>query len=646
MSKKKILVGDFETTVYEGQTETEVWASAVVELYTENVQIHHSIEETWYYLKKLKSDVLIYYHNLQFDGVFWLVYFLQKLGMKQAYSVEHDENGNEIISWLKDKDMPANSIKYSISLMGKYYYIIVKTDNHKIEFRDSLKLLPYSVARMGKSFNTKHQKLEMEYKGFRFAGCKITDEEKHYIANDVLVVKECLEHMYDSGHSKLTIGSCCISEFKSYYYKTVYKEYFPDLSEIHIDSEYGCDNAYDYIHKSYRGGWCYVVKGCEQQVYRNGITADVNSLYPSQMHSSSGNRYPIGKPTFRKGDKFFDKVRKNERDFYFIRIKCRFKLKDGKLPFIQIKGNPYYKSNDYPETSDIYNPKTGKYCRYYVDFDGTTKEVFVTLTLAKPDYELFYEHYDVYDCTILDYCVFDTEIGIFDDYLNQYKKQKETSTGAKREEAKLFMNNLYGKMSTNSDSSFKLVYIGDDEILHYKAYRENKKKVGYIACGSAITSYAKNFTIRHAQMNYYGKGKRGFKYADTDSIHCDLTRDELKGIKVHPTDFNAWKLESFWDEAIFVRQKTYIEHVTHENEKEVTPYYNVKGAGIGTRGKELMQHALNGTIPEKANEHELEFVKKGLRLVDFRKGLTIPSNLRPHRIKGGILLVEEDKTIH
>ena len=36
---------DFETTVYKGQKSTEVWASASVELYTENVQIFHSINE-------------------------------------------------------------------------------------------------------------------------------------------------------------------------------------------------------------------------------------------------------------------------------------------------------------------------------------------------------------------------------------------------------------------------------------------------------------------------------------------------------------------------------------------------------------------------------------------------------------------------
>lgn len=31
--KKRYFVADFETTVYDGQTETEVWASGVAELF-------------------------------------------------------------------------------------------------------------------------------------------------------------------------------------------------------------------------------------------------------------------------------------------------------------------------------------------------------------------------------------------------------------------------------------------------------------------------------------------------------------------------------------------------------------------------------------------------------------------------------------
>ena len=85
-----------------------------------------------------------------------------------------------------------------------WYTIIIKVNNHFIEIRDSLKILPFSVKRIGDNFGTKHKKIDMEYTGFRYAGCEISDSEKEYIANDVLVVKEALEIMFNEGHDKLT----------------------------------------------------------------------------------------------------------------------------------------------------------------------------------------------------------------------------------------------------------------------------------------------------------------------------------------------------------------------------------------------------------------------------------------------------------
>ena len=57
------------------------------------------------------------------------------------------------------------------------------------------------IEHLGKSFGTKHKKLSMDYEGYRYAGCTISDEEKSYIANDVLVVKEAMEIMFNVGLS-------------------------------------------------------------------------------------------------------------------------------------------------------------------------------------------------------------------------------------------------------------------------------------------------------------------------------------------------------------------------------------------------------------------------------------------------------------
>lgn len=650
---------DFETTVYEGQTNTEVWASACVEFGTEDVKIFHSIEQQYQYFICLQRNIVCYYHNLKFDGAFWMNFILSTLNYRPA-TLYYEENDTGVHTEFERKNQLKNGeFLYSISNRGQWYSITIKENDYIIDIRDSMKLLPFSVERIGKSFKTKHKKLDMEYEGLRYAGCEITDEEKHYIANDVLVVKEALEILFSQGHKKLTIGACCLEEYISTLGgKKYYNELFPDLYSIPIDQDtYGSPTAGDYIRRSYRGGWCYLVKGKENKIYHNGTTADVNSLYPSMMSNQSGNYYPYGTPTFWSGNKLPDEAlsmwtspfAKQDR-YFFIRIKTRFYLKPNKLPFIQAKGNYLYGQTESLETSDVYDPITEKYYDHYIDFDGNLQDTRMTLTLTQTDYYLMLEHYELVDFEILDGCYFSAMQNMFEDYIQRYKKIKMESTGAVRELAKLFLNNLYGKMAASTDSSFKYAFLKEDNSLGFVEVKEYNKKAGYIAVGSAITSYSRNFTIRAAQANYHGKDSPGFIYADTDSIHCDLSPSQLTGITPHDTEFCCWKLESCWDTAIFTRQKTYIEHITHENLKPIdNPYYNIKCAGMPDRCKELFLLTLDPSEEQveeylkkkdELKEEEKQFLSYFRTLKDFKVGLKIPGKLIPRQIPGGVLLKE------
>lgn len=645
--KFRYFVGDFETTVYEGQEFTEVWASASVELFTEEVQIFHSIGEQWNYFLSLNDNIICYFHNLKFDGVFWLSYFMNELKYPQAYI--KTGNGVNDLEWIPRKEMDNNSFSYVISNMGQWYKITVKVNGKIIEFRDSLKLLPFSVKRIGESFATKHKKLNMEYEGFRYAGCEITEEERHYISNDILVIKEALEIMFTEGHTRLTIGSCCLAEYQKIMGKNLYKNYFPNIYEIPIDADkYGSPTAGDYVKLAYRGGWCYVVRGKEKRLFSNGTTADVNSLYPSMMSSESGNFYPVGEPTFWKGNYIPDEALEPSR-YYFVRVRTRFYLREGYLPFIQIKNTLMYRMNEMLETSDVLNRKDGKYYEKYIGFDGSIKDTRVTLTMTMTDYNLFKEHYELVDFEILDGCYFDALIGIFDEYIEKYKQIKLNSKGAKRELAKLFLNNLYGKMASTTNSSFKVAYLKDDKSIGFYTIVANDKIPGYIPVGAAITSYARNFTIRAAQRNFHGVNERGFIYADTDSIHCDLEPDEIEGIVEHPKNFCCWKLETCWDIGLFTRQKTYIEHVVAEDREPIdNPYYNVKCAGMPEKCKNLFLKSLEGYTPQEGDdytEEELEFLSHKRTLKDFDIGLCVPGKLKPKRIPGGVVLADEPYTM-
>lgn len=644
-STTRIFVGDFETTVYPGQTETEVWASAVVEIGTEDVLIHHSIGETLEFFEGLHTNCIAYYHNLKFDGEFWLYYLVKKLGYKQAITL-NEENPSES-HWSDRKHMPRHSITYKVSDRGLWYNIVIRFGTHYLEIRDSLKLMPFSVSQIGKAFNTKHRKLSMEYVGRRYAGCYISPEEEEYIKNDVLVVKEGLEVMFREGHDHITIGSCCLTEYKKLIGADLFKAKFPNLKENYPLPEeiYGAKNADEYIRKSYKGGWCLLRKGKENVRISGGTTADVNSLYSSVMSGESGNAYPVGYPRFWSGNEIPAKALEKGR-YFFIRIRTRFYIKKNMLPTIQIKGNWLYSVNEWLETSDYYNKRTGTYHRYLYDEEGNKIPTTVELTLTCTDYYLFLEHYEVEDFEILDGCYFNTEVGLFDEYIEKYKKIKLESKGAMRTLAKLFLNNFYGKLATSDNSGFKYVYDKNETEIGFIPIMQHEKKPVYIPCGSAITSYARNFTIKAAQANY-----KYFLYGDTDSIHVCCSPEKIRGIKVHDKDFLCWKLETTWDDAIFVRQKTYIEHVTAEDLQPVEPYYNIKCAGMPDKCKTLFEASMSGrtfTDEEKADMSpeviDFLFDDDGNTIIrtmdDFSIGLQVPGKLVPKRIPGGIILSE------
>jgi hypothetical protein len=119
--------------------------------------------------------------------------------------------------------------------------------------------------------------------------------------------------------------------------------------------------------------------------------------------------------------------------------------------------------------------------------------------------------------------------------------------------------------------------------------------------------------------------------------------NKITGVTLHDKNFCCWKAEANWDKAIFARQKTYIEHVTHENLKPIPqPYYNVKCAGMPDRCKKLLVNSIERKMIKgvKYTKEEMDFILEERGLKDFKVGLKVPSKLLPKRIRGGIVLNE------
>ena len=117
-NKVSYFVGDFETTVYPEQDHTEVWLSAVVSFYSDDVVIFKNIDETLKFLSSIGNDIVIYYHNLKFDGSFWICW-LETHNFKRGVVEDGD----------KKKDELENGEYITlISNLGQWYNITIKID--------------------------------------------------------------------------------------------------------------------------------------------------------------------------------------------------------------------------------------------------------------------------------------------------------------------------------------------------------------------------------------------------------------------------------------------------------------------------------------------------------------------------------------
>lgn len=600
-----LMVADFETTVYEGQTDTEVWSAACAFVYddSENVTILGSIEDFFNYIFRMRKNIKLWFHNLKFDGTFIMDYLL-----RNGYRYY---DGNRF-------NMPTKTFKALISSKRRFYSITIRTGkNCTITLQDSAKLVPFTLSEAADAFKTKHKKLEMEYKGRRYAHCPITLEEKMYIINDVLVLKELIEILLDRGMDKLTIGSVCTHDYKRRMDKWEFESYFPDLrnSPCEVDSTLTTET---YVRKTYKGAWCYCK--CPGK-YEFGATYDVNSLYSSIMHSQSNNYYPVGQPHYFTGS--IPEICKNSNIVWFVHIKCKFRLKPGYLPTLQIKNSFLYPATEWLKDSRYYFH--GQYYDAIKDSNGIMHHAYPELYLTMRDYDLLLKHYEVSDLLVLDGCWFTGVLGLFDDYIDYWMDIKQNAKDkVTRTIAKLYLNNLYGKLASSDDASYLKPFIGKSDSVEYELVESNDKKVFYIPCGSMVTAYARYFTITHAQANY-----DIFLYADTDSIHC--LDEPVSMIKIHPTKLLHWKKESEWDKAIFIRQKTYAERVFKDYPDGTTGLkWEVTCAGMPAKSKEIFMG---------------ECYKGNMTIEDFKVGLHVGGKLTPKNIHGGQILVERDFTL-
>lgn len=514
----KQFVADFETTStdnFEVDKSVRVWAVNVRDISNnQSVLTANNIDEFFKFIEK--ESTKIYFHNLKFDGQF-ILSELFKRGFKHK---EKPKNAKEFGTLITD-----TGIWYSITIIHKKFnkrYV-------KTTIYDSLKKLPFSAEQIANAFELDTVKGSIDYTKYRGEDYIMTDEEKLYIENDTAIISQALKIQFDSGLTKMTIGSDALNYFKDDLGKKAFKYLFPILP-------HSLDND---LRQAYKGGFVYLNPKFKNKIVNNILCYDVNSLYPSVMYESE---LPFGEPIYFKGQYKPD----NRHPLYICVVRANFELKKGFIPTIQLKN------------SFRFNP---------TEYISSSNDEVVQMTMTSVDLQLFLDHYNIKSIEYVCGWKFRNVQGLFKDYIDYWGEIKKTSTGAKRQLAKLMLNSLYGKFGTNDRKCQSIPYLDKtDGVVKFTHGEETIEKPVYTALACFVTAYAREKTIRSAQA----VGIEHFIYADTDSLKITgLSVEKVKQlIEVHQKDLGKWKDEGFAEKGKFLRAKTYLLQV--ENELQVT----------------------------------------------------------------------------
>ena len=549
---------DFETTTYLDDCRVWAWCSAYIEdpdLLTYGNDLESFVD--WCFNV---SNCHVYFHNLAFDGAFLMDWLLR--------------NG---WTYIEDRaDAAHNTFTAIISDTNQVYMLTLYFEKkQKCVIYDSLKIAPLSVAALAKAYGLEEGKGELDYTAYREPGHQLTDDEKDYIRRDVQITAKVMKVFLDGKLDKMTAGSNALSDFKQMMGGYVrFRGTYPVLTKEE-DS---------FIRKAYRGGFTYCNPKYACVEIGDGIVFDVNSLYPSVMASCDGQKLPIGKPIWFDGeykpDKYFP--------LWIAVVNCRFKLKPDHIPCIQLKGNFRYNQTEYLTDSH------GEVC----------------FMVTNVDWDLICQQYDVKDVNWHGGYMFQADGSKFKKYVDKWVEVKNRATiegnKGQRQIAKLMLNSLYGKFATRlTVKSRKPVMV--DDVIRYVDMPEQERRPVYLPVGVFITAYARYKTITSAQKVY-----DRFVYADTDSLHL-IGTDVPDCIDVDPVRLGAWKHESTFTRAKFLRAKTYMEEIDGE----------------------LVVHVAG--MPAKLHDQ--------VTFENFDLGAKYYGKLYQKRVKGGIVLVEGEMEI-
>lgn len=487
----------------------------------------------------------IYFHNLKYDG---------------AYILDHLLNNG--FSWSDNKkEMGDNSVSGLISDVGSWYYLTIMTSGQTITIYDSLKKIPLSVANMARAYGLEVRKGEIDYNAPRGAGYEPTEDEVSYIRNDTEIVAKCLQMKFEQGLQKMTVAADAIYSYR----KSV------NFETLFVTKYWATHPTVDaFCRKAYFGGISWVNPLIEGLEVHNIHTYDYNSMYPSVMLKYP---YPVYYPARFKG------APHEGYPLFIAKCSVGVELLPGCLPTLR-------------------DGRTGS---WVTEYSGV-------LTLTSVDIDTAAQNYSGRIDVIEGYC-FRAETGIFEDYITEWRRVKENTTGGQRQIAKDMQNSLYGKFGTNPLRAKRSVSLIDGKLKTTVLPYEEGPCIN-VSIAAFVTAYARK------ELSEGFHNSSFVCYVDTDSLHIG----EYAGVKpsfdgaVDARQYGHWKKEGEFARGKYLRQKTYV-----EEQEDGT--LNVCACGC----------------PEGAKQY--------VTFDNFKLGAEYPGKLSQQIVPGGCILKETTFTV-
>ena len=363
-----------------------------------------------------------------------------------------------------------------------------------------------------------------------------------------------------------------------------------------LDGYNKTEKMYNEIYKWYGGGITFVNEKFRGEFTENLTFIDINSSYPAQQVKDIN--VPYGNPQIGDNKDYPFK-------FYKLTPKKTIYNKTG-LPF-------------------LFNELSSK--REYL---STLKknQIFRFTSLSYNNFLKFYKA-DKEDYTLkVEYCFKQIPIStFFKSFVEKWYDIKETAAENNdvilKMIAKLFMNNVYGKLGTKIVRDSK---IWNQHKSNWEKYTKFLNAEYYLPLAVAITELARMDLVNAVDNNY-----ENCLYGDTDSLCFQNFKKWDHNIELHKSKIGCWGIDFDDGYGVFRRAKQYM--LLNESS------YKLAYAGINFNRFILPDNELNDlTVVEK------EYKK--ITLLDFMQGKKINNQLTPYRLLGdGLILTDTIKEI-